>query len=128
MKKLNLLRALLYAGSLFYLVGAVVHFFGLTLFPFYVATLYSPYHDSVIAMASLLFGILFLVTARDPVKNKDTLFVMIIGVALAAVFSFAIIWKVDFAVLGAPARQTQSLIEGGVALAYFAVLWILYPR
>jgi len=47
---------------------------------------------------------------------------------LASVFSFAIIWKVDFAALGAPAKRVQSIIEGVLALIFFGALLLFYPR
>lgn len=123
-----LLKTALALGAVFYIVGGVVHFFGLTLFPFYDAKLYSPYHDSILSLVCVVFALLFLAVARDPVKNKDTLTVIIISMALATIFSISIIWKIDFAALGAPAKKMQSLVEGGLAFVYTIALVWLYPR
>lgn len=49
MNKIKTLKLFLVLGVLYYLVGAVVHFFSLTLFPFYDGALYQPYHDTIIA-------------------------------------------------------------------------------
>lgn len=68
MNKIQTLKILLVFGALYYLVGATVHFFGLTLFPFYVSGLYQPYHDTVIALAAIILALLFFSTAKDPVK------------------------------------------------------------
>lgn len=126
--KLKLLKTALVLGALYYLIGAFVHFFGLTLFPFYDANLYSPYHDSLIALSSLTATLFLLAIARDPVKNKDTLVIAIIVTALASIFSFAIIWKVDFLALGAPAKKIQTLTESGIGFCFVALLIWLFPR
>jgi len=57
--KLKLLRIVLILGALYYLIGSFVHFFGLTLFPFFDAKLYAPYHDSIIALAAVIFAFFF---------------------------------------------------------------------
>lgn len=128
MNRIKLLKLTLRLGAGYYLIGAVVHFFGLTLFPFYDGKLYVPYHDSVIALVALVLAILLLAIARDPIKNIDTLRVVILGAFLGSIFSVAIIWKVDFAALGAPAKQTQTIVEGILGFVWVAVLLWLYPR
>ena len=126
--KIRLLQITLGLGSAYYLIGCIVHFFGLTLFPFYDGRLYAPYHDSLIALCSLIFAILLAAIARDPAKNKDVLKVIIISAFLASVFSIAIIWKIDFTALGAPEKHLQTIVEGIVGFVFTgAVLW-LYPR
>ena len=128
MHKLKLLKITLVVGACFYLTGAVVHFFGLTLFPFYDAKLYSPYHDSVIALACVFLAMLLITIARDPVKNRDTLKVVVLGAAFAAIFSVAIIWKVDFEALGAAAKKAQTLVEAGLSFVFVFILIFCYPK
>ncbi len=126
--KLKLLKITLRLGVMYYLVGSFVHFFGLTLFPFYDGRLYAPYHDSVLAIVALVFALLLAVIARNPVKNIDTLKVVIISALIASVFSVAIIWRVDFAALGAPDKKIQTIVEGILGFIFVAALLWLYPR
>jgi len=126
--KLKLLRIVLILGALYYLIGGFVHFFGLTLFPFFDAKLYAPYHDSLIALATVIFAFFLLAIAKNPIKNIDTLKIVIICSALASIFSIAIIWKVDFTNLGAPAKEIQTIVEGAAGFIYITILLWLYPR
>ncbi len=126
--KIKLLKIILSLGALYYLVGAFVHFFGLTVFPFFDGKLYAPYHDSVIALTSFIFSLLLLVIARNPLKNTDTLKVVIIGALLASIFSIVIIWKVDFQALGAPAKKIQTIAEGIIGFIFTGLLLWLYPQ
>lgn len=126
--KLSLLKLLLRLAALYYIVGAVVHWFGLTLFPWYDGALYQPYHDSVIALVALIFAILLFVVANDPVKNVDVLGVTIFCMALASVFSIAIVWKVDFAALGASNKELQTMVEGGMGIFTTGLLYWLMPK
>jgi hypothetical protein len=128
MNKIKLLKITLSLGAVYYIIGGFVHFFGLTLFPFYDSRLYTPYHDSVLGLVGLILALFLLAIARDPIKNKDTLKVVIIGLALASIFSIAIIWKVDFLALGAPGKRVQSIVEGVLAFVYLILLLWLYPR
>src|SRR5262245_42677280 len=105
MDKLSLLKLTLRLGAVYYIIGAIVHYFDLTLFPWYDARLSAPYHDSVIALCSLIFTFLLLIIARDPIKNIDTLRGVIIAALVASVFSVWVIWHVDFTALGAPDKQ-----------------------
>ncbi len=128
MDKLKLLKILLNLGALYYLIGGFVHFFGITLFPFYDGRLYTPYHDSVIALCALIFALFLITIARDPVKNIDTLKIVIIGTIIASIFSVAIVWKVDFAALGAPDKKIQTLVEAGLGFIFVILLFWLYPK
>ena len=71
--KLRLLKTTLYIGAIYYLIGAVVHYFGLTLFPWFDGRLYTPYHDTVISLVAVVLALFLIAIARDPVKNIDTL-------------------------------------------------------
>ena len=106
--KLKLLRIVLILGALYYLIGSFVHFFGLTLFSFFDAKLYAPYHDSIIALAAVIFAFFLLTIAKNPVKNIDTLKIVIIGEILASIFSIAILWKVDFINLGGTSQANSN--------------------
>jgi len=128
MNKPKLLQITLALGALYYLIGAMAHWWGLTIFPFYDGRLYTPYHDSVIALAAIILTSLLLTVARDPVKNIDILKV-IIGVSfIASLFSIFIIYKVDFAALGAPDKAVQTVTEGILGFVFTGVLVWLHPR
>lgn len=126
--KIRLLKATLYLGALYYLIGSFVHFFGLTLFPWYDGNLYAPYHDTVIAFVAIVIALFLISTARDPIKNIDTLRIIIISVFAASIFSIAIIWKVDFSALGAPDKKIQTIVEGILGFVYTGILLWLYPK
>ena len=128
MDKLKLLKATLYLGAAYYLVGAYAHYFGVTIFPWYDGSLYTPYHDSIIALVALILAILIITVAGDPIKNIDVLKTIILCIILGSIFSVAIIWKVDFVALGAPAKKLQTIVEGILGLIYSGVLLWLYPR
>ncbi len=128
MDKIKILKITLRLGAAYYLMGAVAHFWGLTIFPFYDGRLYEPYLDSIIALVAFVLALLLLVVARDPIKNIDTLNVIIFGAFLASIFSIAIIWKVNFLELGAPAKETQTIVEGILGFIFTGVLLLTYPR
>ena len=122
------LKILLYLGSIYYIIGAFAHFFGLTIFPFYDGALYAPYHDTVIALVAIILSILIYVIAKDPEKNIDTLNVLIIGGIIAIIFSVGIVWKIDFVLLGAPAKKLQTIIEAILLAVYIILLTIFKPK
>lgn len=128
LSKIKLLQILLVLGALYYLIGAVAHFFGLTIFPFYDGRLYTPYHDTVIALVAIVLSILLLTIARDPIKNIDTLNVVMIGAVIAIIFSMGMIWKIDFVQLGAPAKKLQTIVETGLLVAYLILLFLFRPK
>jgi len=128
MNKLTALKFILVLGAVYYAIGGIAHYFGLTIFPFFVSELYVPYQDSIIALVCLIFVLLLLAVARDPIKNVDTLNVLILGVALASVFSILIIYKIDLASLGAPAKKLQTITEGIMGFIYLGLLLWLHPR
>ena len=127
-QKEQLLKTLLLLGALYYLIGSIVHLFGLTLWPWYDHVLYSPYHDSLIALLTFIIAAVMFVVARDTTKNKDILKVIIGGILLASLFSIIIIWKIDFVSLGSPTKKLQTIIEGIMGLIYFGLLLWLYPK
>ncbi len=127
MNKPKLLQIVLVLGALYYLIGAVAHWFGLTIFPFYVHELYTPYHDSIIALVAIILTGLLLTVARDPVKNIDVLKVIIGASFIASLFSIFIIYKVDFASLGAPDKTVQTVVEGILGFIFTGALISLYP-
>lgn len=125
--KIKLLKFVLILGAIYYAIGGIVHYFGLTLFPWFDGRLYAPYQDTVIALVCLVFVLILLAVARDPIKNIDILKVIIISVAIASIVSIAIIYKVDFAALGAPAKKMQTIVEGILGFVYLGFLIWLYP-
>lgn len=126
--KIKLLKFALFLGAIYYAIGGVVHYFGLTLFPWFDGRLYAPYQDTIIALVCLVFVLILLTVARDPIKNIDILKVLIISVAIASVVSIVIIWKVDFAALGAPGKKIQTIVEGILGFIYLGFLIWLYPK
>jgi hypothetical protein len=127
-KKIKILQWLLIAGWIYYIIGAIAHFFGLTIFPFYDSHLYSLYHDTVIALVAITLSILFFVTAKNPRKNIDTLNVIIIWAIIAIIFSIGIIRKINFEQLGAPEKKTQTIVEMVMLIIYVASLIYLKPK
>jgi predicted permease len=128
MNKLRWLKIFLYLGAVYYVVGAIVHYFGLTLFPWFDGRLYTPYQDTVIAFVALVLAYFLIVIANDPIKNKDMLKAIIVAAIAASVFSIAIIWKVNFTALGAPDKRLQTIVEGVVGFIWSGALLWLYPH
>lgn len=128
MNKPQILKLFLILGGLYYLVGAIVHFFGLTLFPFYVSALYQPYHDSVITLSAIFISLLMFFTAKNPVQNIDSLNVIIIGGVIAVIFSIGIILKIDFVQLGASEKKIQTIVEMILLIVYVGLLVCLRPK
>jgi hypothetical protein len=126
--KFKLLQIFLIFGVLYCLIGGFAHFFGLTIFPFFDANLYTSYQDSLIALMALILALFLLAIARDPVRNKDTLKIAIISTVLSSIFNITILWKVNFANLGAPGKETQIIVEGIIGFIYAAFLLWLYPK
>ena len=126
--KLKLLKATLYLGAAYYLVGACAHYFGLTIFPWFDGRLYTPYHDSVIALVAVILALLLATVVRDPIKNIDVLKTIIFCLIIGSIFSIVIIWKVDFAALGASDKNIQTIVEGILGFIYSGALLWLYPR
>ncbi len=126
--KIKILKLLLVLGALYYLIGAVVHFFGLTLFPFYDNALYQPYHDTIITLSAITLSLLLFSISKDPVKNIDSLNVIIVGGIIAIIFSVGIILKIDFTQLGAPEKKTQTIVEMILLIFYVNSLIYLKPR
>lgn len=125
LNKTNITKFLLYSGSLYYLIGATAHFFGLTIFPFYDGGLYTPYHDTVIALAAIVFALFLFTVARDPIKNEDFLRVIIWGGIIAIIFSIWIIFKIDFDKLGAPDKKIQTIVELFLLVFFIGSLTLL---
>lgn len=128
MDKLKLLKLTLRLGAAYYVVGAIAHYFGLTLFPWFDGNLYAPYQDTVIAFVALTLAYFLLVIARDPIKNIDMLKAVIVAAMVASIFSIVIIWKVDFVAIGAPGKISQTIIEGVAGFIWVGALLWLYPK
>lgn len=125
-KKERIISTLLYLGVIFYLVGAAVHLFGITLFPWFVSALFSPYHDTLIAIASLGMAILFLQGARHP--NNQQLVDTIMYIALiCSPLIIAMGLLVDFHAYGSGAefKSFEAVIEGMMGIALGVALRIL---
>ncbi len=128
MNKIKFLKLFLILGSVYYFIAAVVHFFGLTVFPFYDGALYQPYHDTVLSLVSIILSLLLISIAKNPVKNADSLNVIIAGGIIAIIFSIGIILKIDFAQLGAPGKKFQTIVEMILLIIYVGSLIYLKPK
>lgn len=128
LNKITTIKILLYAGSLYFIIGAVVHFFGFSLFPFYDGKLYAPYHDTVIALSAIVLSLVLFATAKNPIKNEDILNVIILGGIIAIIFSVWIILKIDFQYLGSPDKGFQTIFEMVLLVFYTASLIYLKPK
>ena len=128
MNKLGLLKLLLRLGAAYYLVGAIAHYFGLTIFPWFDGKLYAPYQDTVIAFTALVVAYFLFVVSRDPIKNVDMLKAIIVSAIAASIFSIVIVWKVDFATIGAPDKAIQTITEGLVGFIWAGALIWLFPK
>lgn len=126
--RLVLLKATLYVGAIYYLIGSFVHYFGLTLFPWFDGRLYAPYQDTLIALVAIILAYFLVVVAKDPIKNIDMLKAIIISAIAGSIFSITIIWKINFSSLGAPAKELQTIIEGILGFIFVLALLWLYPR
>ncbi len=127
-KKTKLLQTILAGAGAYYAIGAVAHFFGLTIFPFYVGNLYSPYHDTVIALAAVIFSASFFVAAKNPSRNRALINLFLFGAILGIAGSLWILYSADFAALGAPEKRVQTIVEAGLLLIFVACLYVLKPR
>lgn len=126
--RLTALRITLALGSLYYVMGAVAHATGQTIFPWFDGALYAPYHDPLIALASLVLAMFLAVIAYHPIRNREMIKVVIAGAVIGSIFSIAIIWKVDFMGLGAPGKESQTIFEGILGFVFAGALLWLYPR
>jgi len=123
----RLLSLLLISGSFYYFVGAIAHFFCITIFPWYDGSLCSPYHDSLIAVAAIAVSGFFYVTALDPKKMVMNLWVIIVVSVVVAWLTFLHAVTFDFVALyGSDLKVFQAFNEA-VALLIVAVL-ILYLK
>ncbi len=127
-KNTKTLQIVLGAAGIYYAIGALAHFFGLTIFPFFVGGLHSPYHDTLIAIAAAIFSATFFVTARDPSCNPTLIHLFIFGSLLAIIGSLWLIFNVDFAALGAADKLLQTKVETGLLLILFLSLLFLKPK
>lgn len=128
LNKTKALQFLLALGALYFFIGAVAHLFGLTIFPFYDGRLYAPYHDTLIALSALVIAVFLLAVACDPKKNTGGLKAIIAAGVIAVIFNIGILWRVDFAAPGAPAKKAQTVVEMVLLIAWLALLIYLRPR
>jgi len=125
----KILKILLLFGAIFYLVGAIVHYFNITLFPWFDSALYSPYHDSIIAMASLAISGFFFATYLDPKKNIGNLWVIIIVALLSGILTISMGYTTDFfSLYGSALKSVQAGVEGWLLIILSVLVFILKPN
>lgn len=125
MNKTLILKVTLFCGGVYYVVGAIAHFFGITIFPFYDGRLYVPYHDAVIALVAIVLSLFFFTAAKDPRKNDNIVKLIIISTIIAILFSIWIIFKIDFVSLGAPNKKLQTIVEMFLLIGFSGLLTYL---
>jgi hypothetical protein len=124
MNSKRVISTILYGGVLFYLAGAVIHFFGLSIYPWFVSELYSTYHDTLIAISSLAMAVFFFQGARHP-ENKDLIYAIAFASLLCGPLIIAMGIFVDFDALNAVAKGPQAILEGVAAIALGLILFFL---
>jgi hypothetical protein len=127
-KRLRFLQAILFAGSAYYVVGFFAHWFGLTISPWFDGALYSPYHDSIIAMASLAFAGFFFVSAINPVRNYDSVRVIIFAAFINGLLTFYMAFTVDFSIYGSAYKQDQAFAEAVLLIVLSILLAVFIPK
>lgn len=126
MNKNFLLRIVLVMMSLFFLIGAFAHQFGITLFPWYDGELYSPYHDSIIAMAALSLSGLVFMMSTDVVKYRPIIWLMSPLSLINGIWTIWMANTVEFESLyGSAAKVYQANVEGVLLLAGAMLILIL---
>ncbi len=111
-------------GTFFYFVGMIVHWFGITLWPWFDAALFSPYHDRIIAMAAVGVCGFFYVTWKNPEKNRDNLWVMSYTSLITGIATIWMAFNVDFAQYGSVVKVNQAIAEGILLVGLFGVLML----
>lgn len=126
--KIKILETVLILGALYFFIAAIAHFFGLTLFPFYEGKLYTIYHDTLIALASVIIaGVLFTMTMH-PKGKKDIVNFIIIGGVIGIIANIFILMRVDFEALGASDKRIQTIVEMVLLIIFVVLLLILKPK
>lgn len=124
MKRLQIISLLLYIGVVFYLLGAIIHFFGLSVYPWFVSELHSAYHDTLIAISSLVMAFFFFQGARHP-SAKPLINAIITAGFVGGVLIIAMGTFVDFTMYHAVDKGPQAIFEGILALGLSISLIVL---
>lgn len=125
--RLKITKISLYCASISYLIGAVAHFFGLTLFPWYTSSLYSPYHDSLIPLIAITVAILIFGIANNLEKNPELINIVITAGIVAIIYSVLVLLRFDYAAIGVPEKSLQTVVETFGLIIFVIVLIILKP-
>ena len=128
LNKINIIKLLLYGASFSYIIGAIAHFFGLTLFPWYVSALYSPYHDSLIPLIAITVAILVFGIAKNLDKNPELLNVIITAGIVAIIYSSLVLLRFDYAAIGIPEKSLQTIVETASLVVFVIILILLKPK
>jgi len=114
--------------SLFYLIGAIAHYFGLTIFPWYDGALYSPYHDSIITMAAIAMTILLYIISTDVQKYKKLINgISLIGI-INGILTIYMAYNVNFEIYNQNNKQFQAIVEGTLLVAVSISLYFLNKK
>jgi hypothetical protein len=119
MKNAKAIKYLLIIGSLYYFMGAVVHFFGLSIYPLYDGLLFSPYHDTVITLCAIVFGLVLAITATNVGKYRAFVSLVIVVGIIAILFSLYIIFFID---LSGTIKKQETIVEMILLIAYVGSL------
>lgn len=123
----RIISIILYGGTIFYVIGAIVHFFGLSIYPWFVSALYSSYHDTLIAISSLAMAVFFFQGARYP-DSKPLIGSIIAASLICGPLIIAMGVFIDFESLNASAKGLQAILEGSLAILLGFGLFLLVRK
>jgi hypothetical protein len=115
MKYDKIIKITLILGSVYYFIGAIVHFFGLSIYPWYDSSLFSVYHDTVISLSAIIFGLLLLVISQNVEKYRQLINWIIAFGIIAIIFSLYIVFCIN---LTGSVKKEQTIVEMVLLIIY----------
>jgi len=122
MKYDKTIKIILILGSIYYFIGAIVHFFGLSIYPWYDGRLFSSYHDTVISLSAMVLGLILFALSKNIEKYRQLINLVIISGIIAIIFSLYIIFFVN---LIGTIKQEQTIVEMVLLIIYVGFLTYL---
>ena len=123
MKKM-ILKYTFYCMSFFYFIGAISHYFWLTIFPWYDSALYSPYHDTIITMAAISFMIFFFIIAKNTDIYRQLMYGVSISALLTGFMTLYMAYAVDFSQYKSDIKVLQATVEWFLLLLISGAIYI----
>lgn len=119
MKHDKTIKTILILGSVYYFIGAIVHFFGFSLYPWYDGRLFSSYHDTVISLSAIVLGLLLFAISRNIEKYRKLINWIIASGIVGVIFSLYIIFFVN---LTGTMKKEQTIVEMILLIIYITCL------